>query len=115
VKRALFHFAIIAILIPGLSVGFAKPEPSPEMKAFLKERLIGEHDLNLKGLKKTDTPFLTPEKGNSDDEIEIYQVPAPKRTADYFHYTIMRETVTNRFTVMKRGGFAGILEFYTQP
>ncbi len=85
------------------------------MKEFLKERLIGKHDIDLEGLKKTEDPLQTPEKGKSDDKVEVYQVPYPKQTADYFRYTVFREKVTNRFTVMKLGGIAGILEFYESP
>jgi len=90
----------------------AKPAPSPEMKAFLDERLIGKHDINLEGLKRTEEPLVTPEKEKSDDKVEVYQIPYPKQVADHFRYTVLREVATNRFTVVKTGGIAGVLEFY---
>ncbi len=90
-------------------------DPSPEIQRVLKERLVGKHDLKLDGLTGT---APTPEQRKKLEDkaaFEVYQIPYPKNTADYFSYAIYRFKDTGKIWIIRSGGFAGRTELFIVP
>lgn len=104
---------LLAFLFGTLPVCAA--DPSPEIQQVLKERLVGEHDLNLKDLTGA---RLTPEqtkKLQDKGSYESYQVSYPKRAADYYSYLIYRFHEPGEIWIVRSGGFAGRTEVFVVP
>ena len=85
------------------------------MKRILRDRLVGRHDLRLDGLTKlewTREPF---DRFTQKNPLEIYRVPYPRGTADYFSYIIYRLKLKPKYVIVRSGGLAGVFEVYMSP
>ena len=103
---------LLLILFTGSLFGGEKAAPSEEMKQILRDRQVGQHDLQLKGLTKLNWTPAKLEEFQKKVPMEVYHVPPPKRTADYFAYTIYRIESDNRFLIVRSGGIVGISQVY---
>jgi len=85
------------------------------MKRILRDRLVGRHDLRLGGLTKVEWTPERFERFKRKTPLEIYNVPYPRGTADYFSYAIYRLTLKPKYVIVRTGGFAGVFEVYMSP
>ena len=100
---------VVALLCQG---ALCAATPSPEIQKVLKERYDGKYDLNLKGLVKSDAAKEQLNRLNDKSSYEVYHVPYPMGTADYFSYSIYRIKATGEIWILKSGGVAGVSEVY---
>ena len=106
---------ILLLALLAISHPIFAADPSPEIQQVLKERLVKEHDLNVKDLAMSK---LTPEENKrlkDKSSYEAYQVPYPKNAADYYAYSIYRFKETGEIWIIRSGGFAGRIELFTVP
>ena len=97
-------------LHPRIQQAAREQRPSPAMKAILRNRWQSEYDFSFDGMRKIELS----ENGELLEPIEIFEITAPKRTADMFEYRIFRFRGTTSYAIIVTGGFAGVHDVYAQ-
>jgi hypothetical protein len=83
--------------------------PSETMSLILAHHQSGDHDLDPRGLR--DDPGMHYPAEVELREYEIFDLPYPKGSADYFLYRIFLHSKTGRYWLHIGGGIAGVSRF----
>ena len=101
---------IFAALMPPISSTQGKPQKASEdMILILIHHKSSPNDLNAKGLTE-DKTMQTPDK-TKEAEFEVYDVPYPQGTADYFGYRVFLHRESGRYWINISGGAGGMSKF----
>jgi len=79
------------------------------MKWIVAHHQKSAHDLDPKGLKAD--PAMHFPKDTEMNEYEVYKVPYPNGTADYFIYRVYLHRTTGKYWINISGGIAGVNRF----
>ncbi|CAN5524777.1 hypothetical protein BH09VER1_BH09VER1_50680 [soil metagenome] len=85
---------------------------SPEIQQVLKKRLVGKYNLRVDDLPRQKLTADQTNRLKDKSSIEIYRVPHPSGTEDYFYYAIHRFRPTGEIWIIRSGGTASVSELY---
>ena len=85
---------------------------SPQMRRIVSMRRKGEFDLSTHSLRELPWTSEFVQALIETGEFEIYKLPPPPATADYFQYNVLRSKPSGGYVIIVSGGIAGQFKVY---